>query len=306
MGTAAGRLVTMSSPRSRPTDPAAGVATDVVESAQRSAAAAAHRAGIIVRAVHEMDDLRAVSRLLASVWGPTPEGVPVHSEVMRSLEHAGGCTTAAFDADGVLVGGAVLSPSAGPGATYSLIAAAAPGRTGHGIGYAVKLAQRAWALERGRPVMVWTFDPLVGRNARFNLAKLGAHAADYEVSFYGRMHDSLNGDDDADRLAVTWVMDSARAVSAAEGTATEPPGPADDAEQVSDGPDGAPMVRRDAAGSWIRVPRDIVALRREQPDLARQWRQAAREAFVASFADGLVATHVTRQGHYLLTPGGAP
>lgn len=253
-----------------------------------------------------MDDLRALSQLLAAVWGRTSEGVPVHSEVMRSLVHAGGCTTAAFNHAGELVGGAVLSPGADPGSTYSLIAAAAPGSADRGIGYAVKLAQRAWALDRGLRAMVWTFDPLVGRNGRFNLAKLGAWAGEYDVSFYGRMSDDLNGDDDADRLVATWVLDSAQAVAAADGNAADPPGPAQDAETLGDGPDGAPMVLHDATGHWIRVPRDIVILRAEQPGRARAWRFATRDAFLSAFADGLVATHVTRQGHYLLTPGGAP
>lgn len=65
------------------------------------------------------------------------------------------------------------------------------------------------------------------------------------------------------------------------------------------------MVLRDGTGLWIRVPRDVVVLRAEQPDQACAWRFAVRDAFLPAFADGLVATHVTRQGHYLLTPGGA-
>ena len=283
------------------TDP--GLIRDVLASAVRSATVAATRAGIVVREVEDMADLRAVSRLLAAVWGRTPEGVPVHSEVMRSLVHAGGCTTAAFDLTGELVGGAVLSPGGTPGSTYSLIAAAAPGNADRGIGYAVKLAQRAWALQRGLNAMTWTFDPLVGRNARFNLAKLGAFAAEYDVSFYGQMDDDLNGTDEADRLAATWVLDSPRAIAAAGKTAADPTGPAGDAETLSTGPDGQPMATRDTAGLWIRVPPDVVALRTSNPDHARAWRLATREAFVSAFADGLAATHVSRQGYYLLTPG---
>lgn len=279
---------------------------NLLASADRAANTAAERSDIVIRAVEDMDDLRAVSWLLAAVWGRTPEGVPVHSEVMRSLAHAGGCTTAAFARDGALIGGAVLSPGARPGSTYSLIAAAAPGSTDRGIGYALKLAQRAWALERGMTVMTWTFDPLVGRNARFNLAKLGAYADEYDVSFYGQMADDLNGEDEADRLAATWMLDSPRAVAAADGSAVDPSGPAADAEVLGHGPDHEPMSLRDGTGVWIRVPRDIVELRAQHPSQAREWRFAARDAFQSAFADDLIATHVTRAGYYLLTPGGNP
>src|SRR5690242_6410587 len=90
-----------------------------------AAAEAAARAGVTVRAVESSADLRAVSDLLASVWGRNAEGVPIPSEVMRSLAHAGGCTTAAFTADGTLVAAACLAVAAPAGSTYSLIAAAA-------------------------------------------------------------------------------------------------------------------------------------------------------------------------------------
>ncbi|MEO8850920.1 MAG: hypothetical protein ABI360_04225 [Allobranchiibius sp.] len=124
------------------------------------------------------------------------------------------------------------------------------------------------------------------------------------MNFYGQMDDDLNGLDEADRLAATWVLDSPQTVAAAEGTAADPTGPATDAEILTAGPDQESMVLRDGAGLWIAVPRDIVELRVREPDQARAWRLATREAFLSAFGDGLVATHVTRQGYYLLTPGG--
>ena len=41
--------------------------------------------------------------------------------------------------------------------------------------------------------MFWTFDPLVARNARLNLTKLGATVDEYELGFYGVMSDELHG-----------------------------------------------------------------------------------------------------------------
>ena len=54
---------------------------------------------------------------------------------------------------------------------HSHITGVAPGQH-RGIGFPLKVHQQAWALACGVPEVVWTFDPLVARNAWFNLAKL--------------------------------------------------------------------------------------------------------------------------------------
>ena len=65
---------------------------------------------------------------------------------------------------------------------------------GHQVGHALKMHQRRWALERGLSTITWTFDPLVARNAYFNLAKLGATPVHYYEDFYGELGDELGGD----------------------------------------------------------------------------------------------------------------
>lgn len=274
---------------------------NVVAQAARAATSAARRAGVSVTEEEDMESLRAVSALLEAVWGRGTEGVPLNSEILRSLVHAGGCVSVARDADGVLVGAAALSIAAPAGSTYSLIAAAAPDHGDRGVGHAVKLQQRAWAVSSGYDAMLWTFDPLVSRNARFNLAKLGALAAEYEHSFYGRMTDDVNGEDDSDRLVARWDLTSRRTVAATEGTALDPDGPADAAEVLRTGADGRPMVRRDERGLWCRVPPDIVAMRRDDPDQAARWRLSVREVLTGALEDGLTASHMTRDGWYLLS-----
>lgn len=282
-----------------PTRPA--TAFNATAQAERVALAAERRAGVAVTEAETPETLREVSVLLESVWGRTEEGVPVNSDILRSLVHAGGAVTTACTHDGALVGAAVLSVAAPAGSTYSLIAAVAPGSRDRGIGQAVKLAQRAWALARDYRTMLWTFDPLVGRNARFNLAKLGAVAAEYEPSFYGQMTDAINVADESDRLVACWALDSRRVVAATEGTAGDPDGPAADAEVIASGPDGAPMLVRDEDALWCRVPADVVALRGQRPAEATAWRTEVRRALAPALADGLAATHVTRSGWYRLT-----
>ena len=53
----------------------------------------------------------------------------------------------------------------------------------------------------------WTFDPLVARNAWFNLGKLGAVADAFGRAFYGEMTDEINAGDRSDRLVVRWDLD---------------------------------------------------------------------------------------------------
>ncbi|MGC1206326.1 MAG: hypothetical protein WA880_00055, partial [Ornithinimicrobium sp.] len=236
---------------------------------------------------------------------------------LRSIVHAGGCVTGAYAEDGALVGAAALTPSVPSVASYSFIAAARSGSSDTGIGYAIKTYQRSWALTNGFTTMSWTFDPLVSRNARFNLVKLGAVAEVYEVAFYGQPTDEISGCDEADRLVARWALDSERVLAAAEvvingfvGTpqtdsaveaARHPPLQSVSAEL---GPDGSPMLARLDVERWCRVPRDIVALRRSDPDQASAWRMAVRAVFTEAFREGLHATSMSRDGWYRLTAKG--
>jgi predicted GNAT superfamily acetyltransferase len=261
---------------------------------------------VAVGEVEDMAALREASALLEAVWGRNEEGVPIGSEVMRALVHAGGCVTVARDERGDLAGTAVLA-LAEDGTTYSMIAAVAPGAADRGIGRALKLRQREWCLQRDRRTMVWTFDPLVSRNARFNLVALGATAGEYEPAFYGVMTDDLNGTDESDRLVARWELDSPRVVAAAAGHRAEEP-PRDGAAVRGQGPDGAAMLLEGTLDGtpvrWCRVPTDVVALRRARPREASEWRKAVRETMVPAFADGLVASYLARDGWYLLAPPG--
>jgi len=143
--------------------------------------------------------------------------------------------------------------------------------------------------------MRWTFDPLVGRNARFNLAKLGATGTEYLVDFYGPMADGVNGGDESDRVTVTWEL-AAPAPSYETADRDTAPG-------THTAPDGATLARRDLAGHhiWCRVPDDIVRLRAADPELALRWRYAVREVFTEAFAQGFTATGMSRDGWYTLS-----
>ncbi|MBO0772109.1 MAG: GNAT family N-acetyltransferase, partial [Actinobacteria bacterium] len=180
---------------------------DPAEDAAEDAARAAARAGVTVRALAAAADLRRVAELFARIWD-APDQPPVPHDLLRSLAHAGGAVHAAFRG-GQLAGAAaaVFGPPA-TASCYSLIAGVSPGSEGRGCGLALKLAQREWALRAGAATMTWTFDPLLRRNAWFNLARLGARVTGYLVDFYGEIADGVN-DQETDRLAVCWKLQAA-------------------------------------------------------------------------------------------------
>lgn len=245
-------------------------------------------------------DLRDLADLFGLVWGRGDEP-PISSDILRALTHSGNYVAAARE-DGRLIGGIVgwLGMHAeGDLHMHSHILAVLPGLDAQGLGFALKQHQRTWCLHWGVKTIEWTFDPLVRRNAYFNLAKLGARAATYLVNFYGAMNDGINAGDESDRILVRWELESASAQAAAEGRPhiVEPQGavPILDAgeEPVGREPDGEPRV-------MCLVPQDIVAVRRGTPELARRWRKALRGSLGSAMERGYTVAGFTREGWYVL------
>ena len=185
--------------------------------------AAAAAAGVVIRQLHQprapAGRAAAVRAGLAAGRGGPP---PVTVGLLRALAHAGAYVVGAF-AGTRMVGASAGFFSAPPDpALHSHITGVAPGGQHRGIGFALKVHQRAWALARGVPVVVWTFDPLVARNAWFNLAKLGALPTAYLEDFYGPMTDAINAGMASDRLLLTWRLDDPAVAAACAGRPRQP------------------------------------------------------------------------------------
>lgn len=280
-------------------------ADQLVRQARDAAARAATLARVHVVDEDGMERLRDIAGLFVAVWGTSPSGSPLPADLLRSISHAGCNVTAAYS-DGVLCGAAVAIVSPDNSSMYSLIAGVLPDVADAGVGFALKQHQRAWAIARGLHTMTWTFDPLVSRNARFNLTKLGAHAAEYVQDFYGLMDDELNANDESDRLVAVWPLTTPQSIACSEGRPMAVELPAFTSDDVrATGPDGNPALVETDGSLWCRVPGDIVALRGQNPDEATAWRASARQIFMTAFASGHTARGVTRAGWYRLAPGGA-
>jgi predicted GNAT superfamily acetyltransferase len=262
-----------------------------------------------IRELAEIEDLRELAELFAVVWG-RPGEPPVSSDVLKALAHSGNYVSGAY-IDGRLAGGLVGWFGGVPPHElhlHSHILGVLSGSEAHGLGFELKQHQRRWCLARDVKVIEWTTDPLVRRNAYFNLTKLGAHAREYLVNVYGEMTDGINAGEESDRLLITWRLDSPSAEAAAAGRGPEPEPDElrrDGALVVLSAGDGGEPVATGASARVIlcQAPDDIVALRRSDPSLARSWRMALRKTFTDALAAGYEVSGATRSGWYVLETG---
>ena len=245
--------------------------------------------------------------VLAEVWRRDDGQPPLPPELAWAFAHSGNYVALAT-AGGEPVAAAIgFRGEDGDGRLlHSHIAGVLPSWQGSGVGYLIKQHQRTWALEHDLDRITWTFDPLVSRNAYFNVVKLGAQLTRYYVDFYGRMDDGINDGDETDRCLVTWRLTSARATDAAAGVATPAELDAARAAGAADllvaDADGSPrLTLNDADVRLVHIPDDVVRLRRQQPEAAQAWRRALRRALVPAFEEGLEVVGVTRDSWYVVT-----
>jgi predicted GNAT superfamily acetyltransferase len=261
--------------------------------------AAAETAGVSLRPATSLADAEAIVEVMIATWGPH-QLLP--SEMIVALGESGNEPYGAFDGDemiGYVLGWAGMDPHDGLH-VHSHMLAARPQRRHRGVGRALKLAQRAQALEQGIELVRWTFDPTIARNAWFNMGKLGATADRFRRNFYGVMHDDQNRGERSDRLVVRWDL-------VREPIPHEVPGPLADlvtaVGEADPEPSVSPVDLGGVRGVRIAVPPDHQGMRERAPDLARAWRDVLADAFEELFADGwVVATFDRDASAYVLTP----
>ncbi|WP_152649882.1 GNAT family N-acetyltransferase [Demequina globuliformis] len=263
-------------------------------SANKEPQNSASRAGVVIRSLSpgQVGDATA---LLTRMWGAPV----VEAPLMVALGHAGNYVAGAF-LEEELVGVCVAYFSQPLGhALHSHVTGVAPHAARRGVGMALKMHQRAWALERGLTQVTWTFDPLVARNAAFNLNRLRVEVAEYLVDFYGDMSDGVNRGQTSDRLLARWDL-TQPVVSTPHGDSRTALPQA--SALVTEGRDGMPRMtvsHPQAAAISVAVPRDIESLRAHRPAAARAWRTAVREALGPAMRGGWTITSFTDH-HYVL------
>jgi len=189
-------------------------------------------------------------------------GTEITPNLLQAMIHSGAYLSGAF-MDGECVGAAFAFPATTGGLhLHSHMTAVLDKFRDKGIGHALKIDQYKWAKQNKYKEITWTFDPLVARNAKLNILKLGVDISAYYPNFYGDMPDELNAGDESDR-----VMASLKVVG-------DLPTP----RTAISAPDKSAVL--------IAIPSDIVAIRGK--DLAEnlRWRRSVRDEFVGVLARG--------------------
>ncbi len=272
-----------------------------VDAACAAAEAVARTAGVDIRLLDSVSELEAVRRLYERIWRTGENNPPVTADLLRAMTKAGSYVSGAFD-QGELVGACFgfFSPPA-RGALHSHIAGVLARMQGRNVGFALKLHQRAWAMLRGVSEICWTYDPLIRRNAYFNIAKLAADPAEYLPNFYGPMDDDINRSDDTDRVLVRWRLESPDAEAACAGRPRVTEAGAGAAVALSVSAGGGPVAgRADARTVLIGVPDDIEALRESDPACAAEWRKAVRDVLGELLVEGARVRGFDRTGWYIV------
>jgi predicted GNAT superfamily acetyltransferase len=271
-----------------------------VAAAERDAREAADWAQIEIVEPRHDSGARLIEEVGDRVWGP---GGTFARNELRAIMHAGDPVHLAVDrtlpgrpAVGFAVGFLGWTPVLH---VHSHQVGVVDGYRRRGVGYALKLAQRHTCLARGITDMRWTFDPLVRRNAAFNLGALGARAAAFHVDFYGAMDDAINGGDASDRLEAVWALASPLPSAPAPGPA---PGTDDELVSLLVEREGWPRLTgtEPSAGAVLAVPADYETLRRRDPARSQAWRAACREVLRSAYGVGLRVGRVTDAGYQLV------
>ena len=193
-----------------------------------------------------------------STWA-LDSGTEITPNLLQAMVHSGSYLSGAF-IDNKIVGAAFAFPATNDGLhLHSHMTAVLSEFRDQGVGYALKIDQWNWAKKNKYSHLSWTFDPLVRRNAKLNIAKLGVDISAYFPNFYGDMPDVLNAGDESDRLMVSWRTDA-----------------------------GAPKARElianlEPGDILIEIPEDIVAIRSKNQNESMKWRRQVREQFMAVF-----------------------
>ncbi len=261
-----------------------------------------------IRPLKTIDEFHAAEEVQRAAWGSDEvDIVPLH--VLLTAARNGGVVLGAFVLDqlvGFVFGFLGTSERYGPEAPAAVKLKHCSHQMGvlpewqsRGVGYALKVAQRDAVLNQGLRLMTWTYDPLESRNAKLNIAKLGAVCSTYIRDYYGTLRDDLNRGIPTDRFQVDWWIASRRIETRL--TLRRPPlqlhhyldvgalilNPARWDERglpvCTDPIDPMPLDR-----FLLEFPADFQAVKRADNALAVAWRQHVRDLCEAAFASGLI------------------
>jgi len=248
--------------------------------------------GTVIRPLSERSELEECVELQRRVWGEGFADV-ASPAIVKIVQTVGGVAAGAFDPGGPMLGFVfgITGLADGEPVHWSHMLAVLPEARGRDLGYQLKLYQRRRLLGLGVERALWTYDPLVAKNAHLNLVRLGARPVRYVRDYYGEGGDSaLSAGIGTDRFIVEWAIGEERVARRLEGGGTGCEAPeayrAAPVANVREGEDpngggGEPEVAEPPVAPVVRVevPEDVQELRRASPERAALWRASTRRAF---------------------------
>jgi predicted GNAT superfamily acetyltransferase len=263
-----------------------------------------------LRILETPEEMAAVENLMGEVW-PGDERDIVPSHLLLAVAHNGGLVAGAF-ADDRLTGfvfgfpGLVGTAEGLQVKHCSHELGVHPDYRDRGLGFELKRFQRQIVRGQGIRRVTWTYDPLLSRNARLNIAKLGAVCNTYLRDAYGALRDHLNTGLPTDRFHVDWWLDSPRVAARMAESPCALPGLRDhlrDSAWLLNPPSPAGIAEPPCeitADRWgmdlesapttllVEIPTDFLSLKASNPGLALAWRLGTRACFERLFDRGFV------------------
>lgn len=260
--------------------------------------------GTAIRPLASLAEFKACVALQDDVWGAGfSEAVPV--SLLQAASYVGGLAIGAFDHGGALLGFVfgLTGVQDGRVVHWSHLLGVRGTARNLGLGRKLKEAQRDELARRGIAEMLWTFDPLIAKNAHLNLNLLGARVVRFTPDMYGTTATPLHHGLPTDRFVV--ACGTSGPVPARHGAIRD----AADAPVLTLEPrsgDEPVDPRRPPARIRLEIPTDFQQLMRAAPARAAQWHADVRIRLQWALARGYDVTGLhrdalTSRSFYVLT-----
>jgi predicted GNAT superfamily acetyltransferase len=246
---------------------------------------------IIIRSLSALSEMQPIEKLQEEVWGygaSRDAPFPYPARCLFEFAESGGLVAGAYLGWESLIGFAAAwigrDKLTRQLYLHSQLVGVRQEFRDRGLGFRLKLYQRAYAIESGLPLVKWTFDPLQVRNAYLNLHKLGAVVNRFAPDYFGPLGGKMNEGLATDRFWAEWSVNSP--------LGSQKPDTPPDPTAVShlkvinhvDGPSELRQIARldadlDDDGLLIELPNNIQQLRQTHPQVVADWQLKLRQVF---------------------------
>ena len=246
---------------------------------------------IEIRPLHSVEECNAAATLQREVWGQDYVDV-VPATLLHVVEYVGGLAAGAFDRAGDMLGFVfgINGVRDGEIVHWSHMLGVRERARNLGLGRRLKEYQRKRMHDLGATLIFWSFDPLMSKNAYFNLNRLGAEVVEYVPDMYGTTSSPLHLGMPTDRLIVSLRTDGRGERRSAVLSADYPvmsAFPRDHDRPMPSNATSTPAV-------LIEIPADILGVLSRSTSTAAQWRLGVRAHFQWALSNGYAVAGLLR------------